>query len=94
MYRFHDEHKSGTGGRKRQEELLKIYRRFDPVRGELFELLMDEPKDFTDIRSRLITRMFKMRNRDLTYGGLLKKLKSAKYRRFSEDEINYTRYMI
>jgi glycosyltransferase involved in cell wall biosynthesis len=94
MYRFHDDHKSGTGGRTRQEELLKIYRRFNPAKGELFQLLMDEPKDFTNVRATLIRRMFKIRNRDLTYGGLLKKLKPGKYSRFSEDEINYTRYMI
>ena len=42
MYRIHEDHKSGTGGRKRQEELLKIYQEFNPRFAILYAHLMND----------------------------------------------------
>lgn len=50
MYRIHDQHKSGTGGKQRQKELLKIYQKFNPRFAILYSLLMKE--DFETIRQR------------------------------------------
>ena len=42
MYRFHEDHKSGNGGKKRQEELLKIYKENNVAMSNLYENLMEE----------------------------------------------------
>lgn len=42
MYRIHEDHKSGTGGRKRQEELLKIYEEFNPRFAKLYSHLIND----------------------------------------------------
>jgi glycosyltransferase involved in cell wall biosynthesis len=94
MYRFHDEHKSGTGGRKRQLELLKIYNQFNPDKGELFRLLMDEDKHFNSYKAKLIRKVFVLGRKPVSYGRMLKLMKQKKYKRFTEDEINYTCLML
>lgn len=94
MYRFHDNHKSGTGGRKRQEELLSIYKMYSPKLGELFHLLMDEEKDFNGVKAKTIKKIYSYSGRGLSYGRLLKYMKGKKYKEFTAEEINYSCYML
>jgi GT2 family glycosyltransferase len=94
MYRYHADHKSGTGGRKRQEELLKIYNQYNPVKGELFQLLMDEDRHFSNYKAKLLRKLFTLSRKPLSYGRMLKLMKQKKYERFTEDDINYTCSML
>jgi hypothetical protein len=41
LYRIHDSHKTGTGGLKRQQELLEIYEVYNPKMAILYKNLMD-----------------------------------------------------
>jgi len=45
LYRFHDNHKSSTGGDKRQDELYNIYKIYNPRFAKLFEIVRNF--DFT-----------------------------------------------
>jgi len=94
MYRFHADHKSGTGGRKRQQELLKIYNEYNPEKGELFQLLMDENKQFDSYKAKLLSKFYALGRKPLTYGRMLKLMKQQKYKRFTEDDINFTCLML
>ncbi len=42
LYRFHDAHKTGQGGHKRQNELLIIYQKYNPGKAKLYQLLINE----------------------------------------------------
>ncbi|MCX8522322.1 glycosyltransferase [Chryseobacterium formosus] len=87
LYRFHKDHKSGTGGNKRQLELLKIYQQYNPHFGKLFQLLMnenmDDVKNFSNYKIRLKNKI----GRKTSFIQKLK-LKNPKYQEFSEREIN------
>jgi len=97
MYRFHDDHKSGTGGRKRQEELLTIYKKYNPKGAVLFELLMNQDKNWNKVeiyKARGIKKIYSLTNRPLSQGKILKIVKPATYRQFTEKEINGIYYML
>ena len=88
MYRIHDEHKSGTGGMARQEEILEIYRQYQPKYAELYDLVRKEDFTCADVRSRVIRKF-------LTYSGkphanvdVVKFLKNDKYKKYSTQEIS------
>ncbi len=87
MYRFHDEHKSGSGGRKRQEELLRIYKHYSPKYAQLYQLMMDENFKMSFFE-KVIFRIYKLvfgKNFNRTH--FLKTMKHKKYKNYTINEI-------
>jgi glycosyltransferase involved in cell wall biosynthesis len=88
LYRFHDAHKTGQGGEKRQTELLSIYRKYNPGKAELFELLTKEKKK-RQPSPYFIQKLFSgILNKPLTYGHFLKIYRFIKYNGYSAHDIN------
>jgi glycosyltransferase involved in cell wall biosynthesis len=94
IYRYHENHKTGTGGRKRQEELLKIYYQFNKSNGDLYKLLMDEALTLKSYQAKFIKPYFELRKKPFTIGTLLKMVKQKKYSPFTENDINYVQWML
>jgi len=88
MYRIHATHKTGSGGTKRQLELLRIYEEYDKRMADLFQIVMMErlsPKTRI-IKVFLMTLwVFKW---NLNFGHIVKYVKYFKYRNFTAREIN------
>lgn len=88
MYRIHDDHKSGTGGRKRQEELLKIYEEFNPRFAKLYSNLMnddlDKARNYTSFKIKLKNRLA----RNTSFFQKLRILYPNHYSDFSNKEIS------
>lgn len=93
LYRFHDEHKSSSGGNKRLDELFKIYEKYNPRYAKLFQLVRNENFKL----SFLEIIIFKLIN--LIYGGritkfmFIRKIKGKKYKEFKPVEIERIRGM-
>lgn len=88
LYRIHAEHKSGVGGRKRQEELLKIYEIYSPKYAELYQLLMNENFDmsfFEKVYFRLYKLLFGKRFSKTQF---LIMMKNKKYKEYTITEID------
>lgn len=88
MYRIHDEHKSGTGGMARQEEILEIYRQYQPKYAELYDLVRKEDFTCADVRSRIIRKFLAYSGKPHANVDVVKFLKSDKYKKYSTQEIS------
>ncbi|MCX8533634.1 glycosyltransferase family 2 protein [Chryseobacterium luquanense] len=86
MYRIHDNHKSGTGGDKRQIELLKIYKSYNPELSELYKLLINENLD--EVRN-FSTLKFKIKEKIGRHTSFFQKLKTknSSYKKFTNKQI-------
>lgn len=86
LYRIHDNHKSGTGGNKRQLELLKIYETYNNRLSKLYKLLIQE--DFEEV-SKISTLKFKVKDIMGRNTSFFQKLrtKNPEYKEFSNKEI-------
>ncbi len=93
MYRFHDAHKSGTGGIKRQNELLSIYEKYSPEAGELFRMLMQGKPELSGFQARALKKCYKLLGRQLNDTKLLK-LVNRKYKPFSVEQIESAGFML
>jgi glycosyltransferase involved in cell wall biosynthesis len=94
MYRIHEAHKTGVGGRKRQEELLKIYKQYNPKYAILYHQVMNE--NFTlRLGEKILFRILK-----LIYGKgfnrthFLIRIKNKKYKNYTEREIDIIKGML
>ena len=94
LYRFHDAHKSGVGGKKRQEELLEIYKKYSPKYAQLYHLVRTENFTLSSIQKVFfhISSIF-LRDK-FTKTHLIKILKRSKYQDYSVEEINKIRGML
>lgn len=88
LYRFHQDHKSNTGGEKRLKEILDVYKLYNKDLSVLFEKLLSEDLNFRSIGTRFTFNFLKRLGRPRTLGNILKALKSRKYANYSVDQIN------
>jgi len=87
MYRFHEEHKSGTGGKKRQEEILKIYQVYNPFYANLYRLMMNETFIFS-FSEKVLFRLFRLMSRkEFSKIQFLKIIKNRQYAQYSANDI-------
>jgi glycosyltransferase involved in cell wall biosynthesis len=90
MYRIHEEHKSGVGGKKRQDELLKIYEIYSPKYAPLYKQLMQENFTFS-FKEKIIYHLLKLVSRK----GLTRtQFKNRGYKNYTDREINIIRTML
>lgn len=94
MYRFHDAHKTGMGGSKRQKELCSIYDLYSEHAGSLYRKLISENLNLNSFKCRTLVHMLMKLRRPHSYGDLLKLLKPKIYTDFSVKQINDVRSML
>lgn len=87
LYRIHDSHKTGTGGRKRQEELLKVYSIYSEKYARLYRLLMEEDVQRNSFLIKLLVTSSKVIKHPGSYASWLKTIKPRKYGEFTTSEI-------
>ncbi len=88
MYRFHESHKTGTGGNKRQTELLRVYEKYSEKYAELYGSLMKIPVPLTGAAASLIRKASKLSGRTISEPRLLKLIGGQQFKRFSVNEIS------
>lgn len=94
MYRIHDQHKTGIGGKKRQEELLKIYEIYSPKYAILYELVRNENFNFT-LGERVLFRIWKIfAKKGFSQIHFFKMLNYKNYKSYSVEEINIIKGML
>lgn len=94
LYRIHQAHKTGSGGQKRQEELIKIYEDYSSKYARLYKLLIFETLTFSNFYARLYCYLLRLFRVNTTYGVLLKVLKYFKYKNYTVVEIEKVRSML
>lgn len=97
LYRLHDKHKTGKGGRERQDELLKIYQTYNPIEAKLYADLITQEEDWgikEIYKAILLKRLYMFRKMQLSEEKILKLIKPKKYKQYSELEINSFRRML
>jgi glycosyltransferase involved in cell wall biosynthesis len=94
LYRLHDAHKTGLGGRKRQEEIYNIYKEYSEKHATLYRMLMDETYQPANISARMISKLAKTINGPVTFEWILQKMKPSKYRQYKMEEIMKCRRML
>jgi len=87
LYRIHDNHKTGIGGKNRQHELLSIYKQYSEKYARLYELIINESINYLRIDIRIIKKLFSIINKPNGKADILKLLKSSKYKEFTSAEI-------
>lgn len=97
LYRLHNKNKTGNGARKRQEELLSIYKIYNPKGAKVYENLMNHEGDWNkrDIyKTILLKKLFAIRKMNISEERIIRLIKPEKYKEFSELEINSFRRML
>ena len=94
LYRIHDAHKTGIGGKKRQEELLKIYKIYSPKYAVLYELVRNQSFDFT-FGEKVLFRIYKkFSKKGFSRTHFFKILNHNKCKLYSVEEINIIKGML
>lgn len=88
LYRFHDSHKSGTGGEKRQIEITTIYEEYGKQYSELYKNLCSENFDTNRLLPRIVRKVRTHMKLDNSYGSLIKVFKRKKYEFYAVEDIN------
>ncbi len=89
MYRIHTEHKTGTGGNKRQQEILKVYKEYDERIARLYEMLMYEKRvNMTKWNMRIIRKLMHTFRGAGNKSDLLKLLYPEKYKKYTSKEVS------
>lgn len=94
MYRIHDAHKTGVGGKKRQEELLKIYEIYSPKYAALYELVRNEKFDFTFLEKVIFHICILFIKKGFSRTHLFKILNYKKYKLYTVAEIDNIKWML
>ena len=87
LYRYHSEHKSATGGSARQEELLTIYKKFNPEKAVLYELLIQDTNAQPTLKFRGIRKSIAVFKKKYPYPKLLKLAYPKRYSAFSVEDM-------
>lgn len=93
MYRIHENHKSGIGGRKRQEELLKIYEKYSPKYAALYQHIMNETFVFS-LSNKILFRSIRFFSKSFTRIHFLKMINKKKYSNYTVTEIDVIKNML
>lgn len=95
IYRIHEAHKTGAGGKKRQNELLKIYEINNPYYAKLYSLLMsDKYVHKYTLDNIFLLFIFRLLNKKTFQGSLLKFRQPKVYKNYNSLEIDLARRML
>ena len=92
LYRFHEDHKSGTGGEKRRAEILGILNKYSPRDAKLYEMLLNESPIiqrslFKRIKVKYLSLKYRLKNKPFPHELVLKLAKEKKYKEYSLEEM-------
>lgn len=88
MYRIHTAHKTGNGGKKRQEEILNVYKEYNEHMARLYEIVMQQKKvDMTKLNMRILAKTLQTLRKPYSQPDILKILYPEKYKKYSSKEI-------
>lgn len=94
LYRIHEAHKTGTGGGKRQQEILKIYQEYSPKYARLYEMVINENINPRRLNRRLIRRLLMLLKRPCSDIDILKLIKRDQYKGYTSNEIAFAISML
>lgn len=92
LYRFHEDHKSGTGGERRNREILSILTENAPREAKLFEMLLQEDdlikmSVFKRLKIKFVSIQCRLKGEKISYERVLKLAKPNKYKEYTLDEM-------
>lgn len=87
LFRIHEAHKTGIGGKKRQQEILQIYKSYSPRYARLYEMVMAEEYDESDLKLRLAKKYLSLSKKPNSKGHILKLFYPKKYEGYTNTEI-------
>ncbi|GGF20538.1 glycosyltransferase family 2 protein [Hymenobacter cavernae] len=88
IYRIHESHKTGTGGGKRQQEILKIYREYSPKYAALYEAILKEDIDTAKLKPRAVKSLLGALNMSTRPVDVIKIMNYTKYKQYTTNEIS------
>lgn len=94
MYRLHKNHKTATGGKKRQEEIAQVYEIYSPELAILYRKLMVEERVILAPKNNWISRLLHRPPPPESYGQILKKIKPKEYADYPAFHINQLKTML
>lgn len=94
LYRIHDEHKSGIGGEKRQNELMKIYEKYNVKYAQLYSLIRSESFQLSKAEKILFTLSRFLFNKNISKADMIKKKNKNLYKEFTAEEISFIKSML
>lgn len=87
LYRYHADHKSSTGGHKRQAEIRAVYQEFNPEWEPLYSALMQAVATRRSLKVRIWNRWQLLKGRPPGWPAILKKNSPMAFKAFSEAEM-------
>ncbi len=93
LYRIHEDHKSGIGGEKRQEELYSLYMKYAPKYAKLYKLICEERFLSRNCFKKVVKMSSPFITSEKRAYKILKKIKPRKYRAYSVNEMFYAHFM-
>lgn len=87
LYRSHVEHKTGSGGKKRQLEILALYKEYSPKYAALYEMLMNQEELSLTFKARIKKKFFKSFYIEPQKPQCFKQGLPDKYKNYSQQEI-------
>lgn len=87
LFRIHNQHKTGVGGLKRQQEILSIYNRFSKHYARLYEMVMQEHYNERNWSIRIARKYLQLRKMDNTKSDILKLMYPKKFKDYTSEEI-------
>ncbi len=94
LYRLHESHKSGVGGKKRQLEVLDVYKKYSKRYSALYQMLINENFDTLNFKGRIKRKKHKLLNKPFSKIDHLR-INSAKlYKDYTDEEIKFCMNMM
>lgn len=94
LYRLHAAHKTGTGGIKRDEELIEVYRLYKPENELLFKQLFADRNFFSEFLPRLIRKLIYIAGVKTSEMSIMKHIKYNAYKNYSLKHIAEVKRMV
>ena len=94
MYRIHSNHKSGTGGNKRQQEIWKLYAKYCPKYATLYQFLINYNLKRVNFGMRVMRKMNKLLHTNYDNHRLLKFCYPNQLKDYTVDEIQKVSQML
>ncbi|PQJ73325.1 glycosyltransferase family 2 protein [Polaribacter butkevichii] len=94
IYRIHDAHKSGVGGKKRQEELLEVYKLYSIKYATLYELVRNQNFNISFIEKIVLRICNLLYRKGVSKVKFIKMLNYKKYKLYSTHEIKTIKGML
>ena len=94
IYRFHPNHKTSTGSKKRNAELALVYNLYRPGNDILFNSLLSDKQFFSKFFPRVVRKILKQFSKYTEDLQLLKLLKPVTYKHYKLDIMRQVKFMV